>query len=108
MLNLKYLRPSFLTLTTDLELLNEATKLINKYSKDISKTCTSEILAVRSTLKNEISKHISTKDLAQLFIIKSHSLTLSFPEVCTALLLFLTTPVTSASVLVILIIIYGL
>ncbi|XP_060846403.1 zinc finger MYM-type protein 1-like [Rhopalosiphum padi] len=42
--------------TTDLELLNEATKLVNKYDKDISKTFTSEILAVRSTLKNQISQ----------------------------------------------------
>jgi len=30
-------------------------------------------------------------------MVKHHSLTVSFPEVCTALLLFLTIPVTSAS-----------
>ncbi|KAL5246194.1 hypothetical protein ACI65C_013602 [Semiaphis heraclei] len=45
MLNCTCLQPSFLTSATDLELLNEATKLVNKYDKDISKTFTSEILA---------------------------------------------------------------
>ncbi|KAE9522395.1 hypothetical protein AGLY_017226 [Aphis glycines] len=97
MLNFTCLQPSFLTSATDLELLNEATKLVNKYDKDISKTFTSEILAVRSTLKNQISQLNSTRDLAQLLMVKNHSLTASFPEVCTALLLFLTIPVTSAS-----------
>ncbi|XP_025406286.1 zinc finger MYM-type protein 1-like [Sipha flava] len=72
-------------------------RLVNKYDKDISKTFTSEILAVRSTLKNQISQLNSTRDLAQLLMVKNHSLTASFPEVCTALLLFLTIPVTSAS-----------
>jgi len=51
MLNFTCLQPSFLTSATDLELLNEATKLVNKYDKDTSKTFISEILAVRSTLK---------------------------------------------------------
>ncbi|KAE9530014.1 hypothetical protein AGLY_011476 [Aphis glycines] len=97
MLNFICLQPSFLTSATDLELLNETTKLVNKYDKDISKTFTSEILAVRSTLKNQISQLNSTRDLAQLLMVKNHSLTASFPEVCTALLLFLTIPVTSAS-----------
>lgn len=97
MLNFTCLQPSFLTSATDLELLNEATKLVNKYDKDISKTFTSEILAVRSTLKNQICQLNSTRDLAQLLMVKNHSLTASFPEVCTALLLFLTIPVTSAS-----------
>lgn len=97
MLNFTCLQPSFLTSATDLELLNESTKLVNKYDKDISKTFTSEILAVRSTLKNQISQLNSTRDLAQLLMVKNHSLTASFPEVCTAILLFLTIPVTSAS-----------
>jgi hypothetical protein len=63
MLNFTFLQPSFLTSATDLELLSEATKLVNKYDKDISKTFTSEILAVRSTLKNQISQLNSTEIL---------------------------------------------
>jgi hypothetical protein len=97
MLNFTCLQPSFLSSETDLELLNEATKLVNKYNKYISKTFTSEILAVRSTLKNQINQLNSTRDLAQLLMVKNHSSTASFPEVCTALLLFLTISVTSAS-----------
>ena len=97
MLNFTCLQPSFLTSATALELLNEATKLVNKYDKGISKTFTSEILAVRSTLKNQINQLNSTRDLAQLLMVKNHSLTASFLEVCTTLLLFLTIPVTCAS-----------
>jgi len=81
MLNFTCLQPSILTSATDLELLNEATKLVNKYDKDISKTCISEILDVRSTLKNQISQLNSTRDLAQLLMVKNHSLTVNFPEV---------------------------
>jgi hypothetical protein len=97
MLNFTCLQQYFLTSATDLELLNEATKLVYKYDKDISKTFTSEILAVRSTLKNQIIQLNSTRDLAQLLMVKNHSLTASFSEVCTALLLFFTIPVTSTS-----------
>jgi hypothetical protein len=42
MLNFTCLQPSFLTSATDLELLNEATKLVSKNDKDISKTFTSQ------------------------------------------------------------------
>lgn len=97
MLHFTCLQPSFLTSATDLVLLNEATKLVNKYDKDISKMFISEILAVRSTLKNQVSQLNSTRNFAQLLMVKNHSLTVSFPEVCTALLLFLTIPVTSVS-----------
>jgi len=81
MINFTCLQPSFPITAIDLELLNEATKLVNKYDKDISKTFTSEILAVISTLKNQISQLNSTKNLAQLLMVKNHSLTVSFPEV---------------------------
>jgi len=40
----------FLTLSIDLELLNKAMKLVNKYNKNILKTFISEILAVRLTI----------------------------------------------------------
>lgn len=97
MLNLTCLKPSFLTSATDLEVLNKATKLVNKYDKGISKIFSSKILAVISTLKNHISQLNSTRDLTLLLMVKNHSLTVSFLEVCTALLLFLTIPVTPVS-----------
>lgn len=99
MLNYTCLQRSFLTLSTDLELLNGANKLVNKYNKDISKTFTSEISTVRSTLKKGMSKLISTSDLTKLLMVKHRSLTVSFPKVCNALLLFLTIPVTKLKII---------
>lgn len=58
------------------------TKFVSKYNKDISETFTSEILAIRSTLENDINQFYSIRELDHLLIIKNHSLTLSFPDVC--------------------------
>ena len=56
-----------------------------------------EILSFRSTFRNEIGKSSSLKELADLLIEKNHFMSSSFPEVCTAFLLFLTILVTTAS-----------
>ena len=63
----------------------------------MSETFTLEILSMISALKGEISKVSCIKDLANMLIIENHSISASFPEICTAMLLFLTIPVTTAS-----------
>lgn len=67
------------------------------YKKDISESFAREILSFRSTFRDEIEKSSCIRDLADLLIIKNHFMSCSFPEVCTALMLFLTIPVTTAS-----------
>ncbi|XP_068204448.1 uncharacterized protein [Palaemon carinicauda] len=79
------------------QLYEKASSFVNKYHNDVSVIFTQEILSMRSALKGEISKVSSIKNLDNMLIIENHSTSASFPEVCTAMLLFLTIPVTTAS-----------
>ena len=56
-----------------------------------------KILSFRSTFRHEIEKSTSIQELADLLIIKNHFMSLSFPGVSTAFLLFVTIPVITAS-----------
>ncbi|XP_064111319.1 zinc finger MYM-type protein 1-like [Macrobrachium nipponense] len=91
------LEPISLQNLTDSELYGKASSFVEKYHNDVSETFTQEILSMRSALKGEISKVSSIKDLGNMLIIENHSISASFPEVCTAMLMFLTIPVTTAS-----------
>ncbi|XP_064109641.1 uncharacterized protein LOC135217606 [Macrobrachium nipponense] len=92
------LEPISLQNLSDSELYEKASSSVKKkYHNDVSETFTQEILSMRSALKEEISKVSSIKDLANMLIIENHSISANFPEVCTAMLLFLTIPVTTAS-----------
>src|SRR4029434_4637075 len=50
----------------------------------------------RSCFKAAISQQSSVQQIATMLIVDNHSVTSAFGEVCTALLLFLTVPVTVA------------
>ncbi|XP_068233478.1 uncharacterized protein [Palaemon carinicauda] len=91
------LEPISLQNLYDSELYEKASSFVKIYHNDVSETFTQEILNMRFALKGEISKVSSIKDLANMLIIENHSISASFPEVCTAMLLFLTIPVTTAS-----------
>ena len=95
--NFSVLQPSTLRILNDTDLLKKALEFVDKYKEDISDSFAREILSFRSTFRNEIEKSSCIRDLADLLIIKNHFMLCSFPEVCTALMLFLTIPVTTAS-----------
>ena len=69
----------------------------NIYYYKIRVSFLKEILSFRSTLRNEIEKSSSIRELADLLIIKNHFMSSSFPEVSTVFLLFLIIPVTTTS-----------
>jgi hypothetical protein len=56
-----------------------------------------EFTSMRSALKDEIKQVYSIRELADLLLNENRSLSANFPEVCTALFLFLTIPVMAAS-----------
>lgn len=95
--NFSVLQPSTLQVLNDTDLLKKALEFVNIYKKDISESFAREILSFRSTFRDEIKKSSCIRELADLLIIKNHFMSCSFPEICTALMLFVTIPVTTAS-----------
>ena len=92
--NFSVLQPTTLQNT---DLLEKALVFVDLYKKGISISFAKEILSFRSAFRLEIQTSSSITELADLLIIKNHFISLSFPEVYTAFLLFLTIPVTTAS-----------
>lgn len=93
----RVLQPKELTKMTDQGLYREAVKLADTYAEDIGEKFPEQLLSLRSCLKNQIEELSSVKQLADLLIIENAALSTSFQEVCTALILFLTIPVTVAT-----------
>jgi len=95
--NFIVLQPVTLQTLNDIDLSKKASEFIELYKKDISASFSKELLSFRSTFRQEIERSFSIRELADLLIIKNHFMCSSFPEVCTALILFLTIPITTAS-----------
>ena len=91
------LQPITLQNLNNSELLEKALKFVVIYKNDISESFARELLSFRFTFRDEIKQTSSIRELADLIIIKNHFLSCSFPDVCTAFMLFVTIPVTTAS-----------
>jgi Domain of unknown function (DUF4371)/hAT family C-terminal dimerisation region len=79
------------------EIVEQATALQKAYSCDLSEAFPVQLVTLASSLKSEIAKLSSVKDLAHLLIVENVAMTSSFMDVVTALLLFLTLPVAVAT-----------
>ncbi|KAI4829740.1 hypothetical protein KUCAC02_001413 [Chaenocephalus aceratus] len=66
-------------------------------TRSASRTTTAQLLAFRACFKTEIAKEPSVKDMAKMLIVDHSSMAATFREVSTALLLYLTIPVTVAT-----------
>ena len=75
----------------------KANVLSDHYDRDIAPTFPAQLLSCRSCFKAAISQQSSVQQIAKMLIVDNHSVTSAFGEVCIALLLFLTVPVTVAS-----------
>lgn len=89
--------PKVLLQLSEDEILARAEKLQKKYEKDIGPSLPLELISLRSGLKNQISKLNTVSELTALVYIEFDTIASSYPEVLTALALFLTLPVTVAS-----------
>ncbi|KAJ3655476.1 hypothetical protein Zmor_014607 [Zophobas morio] len=81
------------------ELVEAASKLANKYEEDISSAICGQIVSFKNIIVGEIIQQKITKitDIAKFLFMDNNFLTSSLPDICAALLLFLTLPVTSLS-----------
>jgi len=91
------LHPMTLQLAGDDELYDKAKRLSDHYNRDIAITFPAQLLSFRACFRAEIAQQPSVSQLAKMLIVDHHSVTSTFGEVCTALLLFLTLPVTVAT-----------
>lgn len=92
----KILQPQYLTNSSKSELEQEADLFSKTFSNDVSPSFSSQLLSVRSTFSIEINSMKDVKELARFLMIQNASLSSSYPDVCTALLMFLTVPITTA------------
>jgi len=67
------------------------------YSSDLSDEFETQLLSFRALFKDDIRQLSTVAQLADFLIIKNYSLLPTFPNLYTAVLLFLTLPVTVAT-----------
>lgn len=91
------LHPTTLQRATDEELNEVAERLYNEYQSDLSSSFSAQLLSFRASLRPEIAKLSTISEVAELLIIQNDSLISAFPDIYTALLLFLTLPVSVAT-----------
>lgn len=94
-----FLTPKYLTERTDNELIISARKFCKKYEADVSHALETQIVCFRNIASNDIRNRGMTKvkELATFLMVENSTLSSSLPDVCTAMMMFLTLPVTSAS-----------
>uniref|UniRef100_A0A1B6JGE6 DUF4371 domain-containing protein n=1 Tax=Homalodisca liturata TaxID=320908 RepID=A0A1B6JGE6_9HEMI len=94
-----FLTPKYLTEKSDDELIFSARKFCEKYEEDVSHGLETQIVCFRNIVSDEIKTRglKKVKDLASYLMIENVTLSSSLPDVCTAMMMFLTLPVTSAS-----------
>ncbi|XP_044133947.1 zinc finger MYM-type protein 1-like [Bufo gargarizans] len=93
----RIIQPRVLATESEDNLFQAALQFQHYYQDDISSDFAGQLVSFRSALQNEISELHTVKDLAHLLIIDNAALSSTLPDVCTALILFLTLPVTVAS-----------
>lgn len=89
--------PHVLSSAAEHDIVEQATSLQKDYSSDLSEAFPLQLATFAVSLKPEIQKLSSVQDLAHLLIVEYAAMTSGFTDVVTALLLFLTLPVTSAT-----------
>lgn len=91
------LSPKYLLEATDIEMSKKVNALVEEYEEDLSVDLNFQINSFRMALKSDIEKKTSIRQLADLLFLENFSIASSFPDLCTAFMLFLTLPVTVAS-----------
>ncbi|XP_077294880.1 zinc finger MYM-type protein 1-like [Arctopsyche grandis] len=92
-----FLQSKNLIQLSDDDLYREAKSLADQYVNDFDKSLPNQVLDFRSCLREKIEKIDSVHNLAKLFICDFYTINSSFPDIATAIILFLTLPVTVAT-----------
>lgn len=90
------IQPAFLATASEKEIHSKAVDFVEKFSQDVSPMFPSQICIIKSSFKDDLEKIKSVRELADLLMINHSSLSSSYPDVCTACIMYLTVPVTVA------------
>ena len=91
------LEPSLLSNASHLNLEVEARKFSSKFSDNVSPLFPSQMLSIRTPFREKIAHLKSAKEMAFFLIVENASLATTYPDVCTAYMMYITVPVTVAT-----------
>ena len=89
--------PSFLSNASHLDLMFEARKSSSKLSDKVSSLFPSQMLSIKMSFREKIAHLKSAKEMASFLIVKNASLATTYPDICTAYMMYMTVPVTTAT-----------
>lgn len=97
--NFTFLTPNTTIDKLDNLLKDEVQMFCNKYADNASETLVSQVISMKSIFSSEIKIRSMTNisELDHILMIENRTLSSSLPDTCTALTMFLTLPVTSAT-----------
>ena len=85
------LEPSFLSNASHLR------KFFNKFSDNVFLLFPSQILSIKTSFREKIVHLKSAKEMASFLIVENASLATTYPDVCTAYMMYMTVTVTVAT-----------
>ena len=91
------LEPSFLSNASHLDLEVEARKFSNKFSDNVSPLFPSQMHSIKTSFRKKIAHLKSAEEMASFLIVENASLATTYPDVCTAYMMYITVPVTVAT-----------
>ena len=91
------LKPSFLSNASHLDLEVEARKFFNKLSDNVPPLFPSQMLSIKTLFREKIAHLKSAKEMASFLIVENASLATTYPDVCTAYMMYTTVPLTVAT-----------
>ena len=88
------LESSVLSNASHLNLEVEAIKFSSKFSDDVSPLFSSQIISVKTSFREKIAHLKSAEEMESFLIFKNASFATTYPDVCTAYMMYITVPVT--------------
>ena len=84
------LEPSFLSNAFHLDLEVEARKFSNKFSENVSPLFPNQMLSIKASFREKIAHLKCGKEITSLLIDENASLATTYPDVCTAYMMYVT------------------
>ena len=91
------LEPSLLSNASHLDLEVEARKFSKKFFDNVSPLFPNQMLSIKTSFREKIAHLKSAKKMASFLIVENASLATTYPDFCTAYMMYMTAPVTVAT-----------
>ena len=91
------LEPSFLSNISHLDFEVKVRKFSNKFSDNVFPLFPSQMLSIKTSFREKIAYLKSAKEMACFLIVENASIATTYPDVCTAYMMYMTVPVKVAT-----------